>query len=240
MLSLGLSDIYTYVKSRLDELSNNDDALLVSNNQGVEDLEKEIDAVVEPAIRKIHLDAPNILLKEGNSLAGSDVSAQDRASVSEYYIARINVPNDFLRLVTLKLNEWERPIQTLLGEDSAEYRKQQNPYLMGTPQRPVGFLTHQGQKSNGVIELYSIINNNPVITFGWYVPNPVLNNNVVDIIETLKYPCLNQITAEVLRSLGRHQEAVVYDRLAVQPFYIDPDYARLNPPTSERFNSQTN
>jgi hypothetical protein len=33
------------------------------------------------------------------------------------------------------------------------------------------------------------------------------------------------------------QEAALYDRMAVQSFYIDPDYARLNPPVGERFNT---
>ena len=78
--------------------------------------------------------------------------------------------------------------------------------------------------------------------YGQYVPEPLLmnsnNDKVVDICEPLEFPCLNQITANVLRSIGRAQEAALYDRMAVQPFYIDPDYARLNPPIGERFNTQ--
>ena len=236
MLSLYFSDIKHYVKARLDELSNNEDAMLVANDQAVEDLEKEIEAAIIPSVRKIHLDAPNVLLKDGYPLekfpcyceqTGRDdeeemvlivepktlifppdggtqnvivrtvpsweVEVNDgeptRQLALEYYKYFLVLPQDFLRLVTLQMSDWDRPIQTLVNEDSAEY-----------------VLTYNGDK-------------------------------YTSICEPLKYPCLNQITAHVLRSIGRVQEAAQYDRMAVQPFYIDPDYARLNPPVGERFNT---
>jgi hypothetical protein len=285
MLSLYFSDIKHYVKSRLDELSNNDDALLVSSDQAVEDLEKEIEAAVLPSVRKIHLDAPNVLLRDGYPLEKypcycEDVSDEEEEMVLtvepqtlifppeggvqnvivrtesawevdvedgepertlqlKYYKYFLVLPQDFLRLVTLQMSDWSRPIQTLVNEDSAEYRKQRNRYLRGTNTKPIGALVHQ----NGIAmaELYSCTSNVATMMFGQYIPEPyVLTYNgdkYTSICEPLKYPCLNQITAHVLRSIGRVQEAAQYDRMAVQPFYIDPDYARLNPPVGERFNT---
>lgn len=286
MLSLYFSDIKHYVKARLDELSNNEDAMLVANDQAVEDLEKEIEAAIIPSVRKIHLDAPNVLLKDGYPLekfpcyceqTGRDdeeemalivepktlifppdggtqnvivrtvpsweVEVNDgepiRQLALEYYKYFLVLPQDFLRLVTLQMSDWDRPIQTLVNEDSAEYRKQRNRYLRGTNTKPIGALVHQ----NGIAmaELYSCTSNVATMMFGQYIPEPyVLTYNgdkYTSICEPLKYPCLNQITAHVLRSIGRVQEAAQYDRMAVQPFYIDPDYARLNPPVGERFNT---
>lgn len=287
MYSLYYSDIFHYVKARLDELSNNDDAMLVASDQSVEDLEKEIAAAVLPSVRKIHLDAPNVLLKDGEFFddkhqpfadygRGDDealsVSPQslifppeggtinvivrtvpswqvevnegqpDRQLQLQSYKYLMQLPDNFMRLITLQMSDWERPIQTLVNEDSAEYRKQTNRFLRGTNTKPVGALVHQ----NGIpfLELYSCTSNVEQLMYGQYVPEPTkytqsgTGNPYVKICETLRDPCLNQITANVLRSIGRAQEAALYDRLAVQPFYIDPDYARLNPLVGERFNTQ--
>lgn len=285
MKRLFLSDINAYVKARLDELSNNDDAMLVASDQAVEDLEKEIERAVVPSVRKIHLDAPNVLLRDGYPMdklpcypdePGRDeedvlvvepqtlIFSPDGGTVNvivrtvpswqvavnegeperqlqlqsyKYFLA---LPDDFLRLVTLQMSDWSRPIQTLVNEDSAEYRKQRNRYLRGTNTKPIGALVHQ----NGipVAELYSCATNMATMMFGQYIPEPKLQayngDKYVSICEPLRDPCLNQITANVLRGIGRAQEAALYDRMAVQPFYIDPDYARLNPPVGERFNTQ--
>lgn len=285
MTQLSYSDIFHYVKAKLDEISNNEDAMLVASDQAVEDLEKEIESAVLPSVRKMHLDAPNVLLKdgelfdekcqpfaeygrdEGNAL---DVNPQtlifppeggtmnvvvrtvpswevdvqegqpDRQLHMQSYKYLMQLPGDFLRLITLQMSDWERPIQTLVNEDSAEYRKQTNRYLRGTNTKPVGALVHQS--GYPFLELYSCTSNVEVMMYGQYVPEPTKFGNgdtaYVKICEPLRYPCLNQITANVLRGIGRAQEAALYDRMAVQPFYIDPDYARLNPPIGERFNQQ--
>ena len=284
MYQLKLSDIKAYVKARLDELSNNDDALLVASDQAVGDLEKEIEAVVVPSVRKIHLDAPNILLRDGYPMdklqttyvkieedgvlrvepqvlyfpweagVSQDVTVWTEESwrtdvqqnpVQNYttgdFVCFLQIPDDFLRLITLKMNGWSRPIQTLVGEDSVEYRKQQNKYLRGTPRKPVGVLTH-GASGAPVAELFTCANNAQNQVNGQYYPEPKKfdydGDSYVSICKPLEYPCLHQITANVLRSIGRVQEAMIYEAMAVQPFRIDPDWARLNPVASERFNSQ--
>lgn len=285
MNHLNYSDIKHYVKAKLDELSNNEDAMLVASDQAVEDLEKEIEASVLPSVRKMHLDAPNVLLKDGELFDDKcqpfaeygreevnvlDVNPQtlifppeggsinvvvrtvpswqvsvhegqpERQLQMQSYKYLMPLPGDFLRLITLQMSDWERPIQTVVNEDSAEYRKQTNRYLRGTNTKPVGALVHQS--GYPFLELYSCTTNVEVMMYGQYVPEPMKfgdgENAYVKICEPLRYPCLNQITANVLRGIGRAQEAALYDRMAVQPFYIDPDYARLNPPIGERFNQQ--
>ena len=289
MKTLYLSDIKDYVKAKLDELSNNDDAMLVQSDGAVEDLEKQIEKAVIPSVRKIHLDAPNVLLKDGYSLMKCtyypEKSSKDeeqsekiqtdlqtlifppeggvynvivrtaqnwevavaegepeRAFSLEYYKYFLVLPDDFMRLITLQMSDWKRPIQTLINEDSAEYHKQTNRFLRGTNEKPVGALVHQ----NGIAiaELFSCSTNVATMMFGQYVPEPQMftygGKKYVNVCAPLEHPCLNQITAQVLRSIGRAQDAAMYDRMAVQPFYIDPDYERLNPPVGERFNSTTN
>jgi hypothetical protein len=293
MIQLKVPSIYDYVKSKLDELSNNEDAMLVANDESVEDLEKEIYGSIIPAVRKIHLDAPNVLLKDCGMLQVKEdacyfepvepapeaevsashsllifphtggmknisVSAEQNTSwvVSvqpgtpslvydnkQMYKYIIPLPRDFMRLVSLQMSDWERPIQTLFNEDSAEYHKQQNKFLRGTPKRPVGILLRHSGDELPLLELYSCQSNTAILANSRYVPEPAIKTSAsgsykyVNVCEPLYYPCLNQITAEVLRSIGDTQGAVVYDQLAVKPFYIDPDYARANPVTGERINT---
>lgn len=242
-MNLEYNDIIEFVKARLDELSNNDDASLVAASTAVEDLEKIVDSCVLPAVRKIHLDAPNLLLKSGLSLSTAYSSMSTTAITgTNYYKVNITLKTNinFLRLVTLKMSEWARPIQTLFGEDGAEYRKQGNKFLMGTPNRPAGFLLHEAG-GEGLIELYSVSSSSPTLQSGMYISEPEKvagsAGDYVYVVGTLKASCLNQITADVLRCIGRHQEAEVYDRLAIQPFNIEPDYLRKNPVMSERVNT---
>lgn len=286
MKSLYLSDIKDYVKARLDELSNNDDAMLVANDQAVGDLEKEIERAVVPAVRKIHLDAPNVLLRDGvefnkdcqpyyesADMEEADFVVEPRTliftpdggvqnvnvyttltwhvdSVNEgkaptrydngifKYVMRL--PEYFLRLITLQMSDWDRPIQTLVNEDSAEYRKQTNKYLRGTWERPIGAIVHRLPYGD-FMELYCCKSTAATLRYGQYVPEPrIVNTTLGDLVyicSPLEYPCKDQIVAEVLRGLGKIQEAALYDQKAVQPFRIDPDWARLNPPTGERFNT---
>ena len=289
---INLSDILLYVKARLDELSNNDDASLVILDPVAEDIDKIITNVAMAAARKIHLDAPNILLRDGQDFSNAEiyitllesaevvhngtavtvepnsvyyyspggsqtvyvttesdwaVTMRDYnrgvpATPAEYingvFMYKVALPGDFLRLVTLKMSDWDRPIQTFVGEDSAEYHKQFNKYLRGTTKKPIGILVHDDwpDASRYAAHLYTCGSNHASIERAWYIPEPSIDLNTGDMVicSTLEYPCLNQITAETLRSLGKYQEAKVYDGLAVQPFYIDPDYARLNPLQSER------
>lgn len=304
-MDLSVSDIKNYVKTRLDEYSNNEDAALVGSDQSVEDLDRMIENAIVPAVRKIHLEAPNVLLNEGwlsdspvvyegdgsgddeeheLSVTPNNVVFDERGYVTspvatggreqvilvfcntDYNInvsegaaptptptnvsstpskiARymLTMPQGFLRLVSLKLSTWDRPINTLVNEDSVEYRKQMNRRLKGTNRKPVGALA---RRHNGiVIELFSGTNTMPTLDFFYYVPKQdtdnVLLQGKVWVADALKYPCLNQITAEVLHMLNDPQRAMLYESLAVRPFYIDSDYERMNPPLGERFNKITN
>lgn len=286
-MNLYISDIKNYVKTCLDEMSNTSDAALLSNDQTSEELDTIIVNAIVPAVRKIHLDAPNVLLKEGKTIDShltpiplvisessvvvtpqrvefsskggtknvtvrtaesySIETAEDTPSSDvefKYHMYEQSLPKDFMRLVSLKMVDWDRPIQTLVNEDSAEYHKQRNKYLMGTPRRPIGALVRRD--GGATMELYSCSSNSASLDYGTYIPEPALPVPIIDNSsiwiagDAMRYPCLNQITANVLRSLGEFQKAALYESMAVQPFYIDPDYARLNPVNSERINSINN
>lgn len=279
-MNLLINEIKDYVKTRLDEYTNTSDAAIIDADQTTEDIDRIIETVAVPAVRKIHLDAPNVLLNEGKSIenaltpiplvisATSVVVTPQRLNFSAkggtkeatvktnysytiqtgegiptsfgfgYYMYEQAVPADFMRLVSLKMADWDRPIQTLVNEDSAEYHQQRNKYLMGTPRKPIGALVRRD--GNTTMELYSCSSSAASLDYGKYIPEPKIENNYIWIAKALKVPCLNQIVAETFRSFGEFQKAAVFESMAAQPFYIDPDYARLNPVQGERINSINN
>lgn len=280
MTELYYSEIKDYVKAQLDELSNSSDALIVGSDKYADDLDRIIESVIIPSVRKIHLEAPNILLKDGKSFGrltvvpvpiydydelevsplmlefepqGGDKIVMVRSS-SEWciteggtrgsqatgtYVVNVSLPNDFMRLITIKLVGWDTPIETLAGEDSAEARMQKNKYMRGTPRRPAGVLMHN-VSGDPIAALYTCKSNSQAsIDYAQYVPEPrrikgIDGNEYTEICGTLRYSCLNQITSAVLRTIGKAQESASYEAMAVRPFSVDPDWMRMNPQAGER------
>lgn len=74
------------------------------------------------------------------------------------HASRILLPGNFLRFIRLKMQSWKRPLDTLVGRHSKEYKRQEHPISRGTVQRPVAvmvpFVSIDESKRNKAIELY--------------------------------------------------------------------------------------
>lgn len=219
MVNLMLSDIESFVRAKLDELSNNNDAGFVSSDNL--DIMSIIQKSVVPVIRNIHLTAPNVLL-DGTI-----------ADVKVYYnnTGYIYVPATFMRLVSLIVDGWERPVQTLIAEDSVEYRKQKNKFLCGTMRNPVAAITHISKDERIIIELYPATG---AMAHLKYVPEITLGNNAVSICPKLRQACLYAMAAEVMRCVDEMQKAQVLEALAQR--FLNPlsDNERLYPTAGEK------
>lgn len=56
----------------------------------------------------------------------------------------INLPSDFLRLHTLKMSDWVRPIHKLFDMSSPEYKAQLYEWTRGTRTKPIGVIESGG------------------------------------------------------------------------------------------------
>ena len=224
MVLLPFAEITDFVRSKLDELSDNS-SFVASDNI---DIAKIIDESAVMTIRTIHLLAPNVLL-DGKTLGSASGIALNAGRDEMYWF---EVPSDFMRLISLKINGWDRPVQTLVAEDSVEYRKQRNKYLRGTLRNPVAVLRH-GVQNQRIIELY-VCKPNPSIYDFSYVPEIYTSSNGVMICPKLKQACLYAVTAEVMRCLGEAQKAQTFEMLARESLNPTPDIDRLYPMNGEK------
>lgn len=75
----------------------------------------------------------------------------------------LTLPDDFLSLLSLRLNGWERPVREVLCPDHWLYRLQSMRWtgLRGSPQRPLAFFTVDDE-GHPALELFSSIPDAPV------------------------------------------------------------------------------
>ena len=225
MKNLLFSDIDSFVRSKLDELS--DDSGFVSSDNI--DIVRIIRESAVNVIRNVHLMAPNVLL-DGVTYGSQNITLYNGKDNMYWF----EVPDNFMRLVSLKTNDWDRPVQTLISEDSVEYRRQRNKYLRGTPRNPVAAIRH-GVGNKRIIELYTIT---PDVTARIYdfsfVPEITSDPTGIGICPKLRQACLYSITAEVMRCLNETQRAQMYDALAAQSLNPTSDAERTYPLNGEK------
>lgn len=91
----------------------------------------------------------------------------------------VTLPDDFLRLLSMRLNCWEQPVTEILAPGHWLRRLQDNRHkgLGGTARHPRAFFTsdNKGRRS---LELYGAPPDTIVeIAEAWYLPVPCLNHN---------------------------------------------------------------
>ena len=208
MTTLTHNDIINSVLRLMDEHGGN--AAFMSGS-AMDETKRVIEQVTENAIRKMHLQAPVAML---DAVIVPAPQILEWKQVNGRHVPTLLLPDGFFRLISCKMDSWKRPVSQLWWEDSAEYAKQKNRYLMNTWERPAAFYVHRG--INKCVELYScptIIN--PVVTFE-YAPTPTWDNNHIDVADRLKDASLMQIATDTLVVLGEGERAQQMQALAMQ------------------------
>lgn len=236
MINLQLYKIEEFVRARLDEVSHGNDAGFIDADSL--NIKRAIESAAVPVIRNIHLIAPNVLL---DGIQYVPKSVQTIIQDSEVCGLRINLPDNFLRLVSVKVAQWDRPTQTLVAEDSVEYRKQKNKFLRGTRHNPVAAIVHSvnGTTPGYSIELYPYNTQyNPALSLSMlYVPEILMlrsGTTEFTICPKLEQACMYAITAEVARGFDMIDNARVFDALASQSLDPTADNLRLYPVAGEK------
>lgn len=211
MTTLTLNDIINSVIRLMDEHGGN--AAFMSGG-AMDETKRIIEQVTENAIRKMHLKAPIAMLDAFELEKGWPV---ERNVVNGRYMWSIILPDDFFRLVSCRMETWTRPVSQLWWEDSNEYAKQKNPYLMNTWERPIAFYVHHGIVK--YVEMYSTDDDQDELREFLYAPTPTWNENKTSflyIADHLKDASLMQVTADTLVVLGETERAQQMQALAMQ------------------------
>jgi len=224
MTLLPLSEIETFVRARLDEVANGDAGFVNADSLNIANAVRRC---AETAIRNIHLIAPNVLLdgiRPDNNMPTCTVSNG---------VGTFKAPAEFMRLVSMRFNGWDIPVQTLINEDSVEYRKQRNKFLRGTPRHPVAAITHASPDNGFVIEAYTV-GDHPTLADFRYVPEIKITDDKISICPKLKQSCLYAVTAEVARCFGDERRAQTFEALSRQQLNPTADDDRIYPANGEK------
>lgn len=213
MTTIPYNDIINGVLRLMDEHGGN--AQFMSGS-AMDETKRVINQVAENAVSKIHLQAPVAMLD--SVVLGKPII--DWKPANGRYACLVMLPDGtsdpkFMRLIACKMATWTRPVSMMWWEDSAEYAKQKNKYLMNTRERPAAFHVHH--IGGEYAELYSSDDMEDELEKFLYAAWPSLNpNNMLFVSDRLKDSSLMQIAADTLAVLGENERAQQMQAMALQ------------------------
>lgn len=200
MEKLTKSEIYEKVRAFLDELGDNDAGFMLSDKDSSE-LNTIIDKVTPLSVRNIHISAPYRML-DGDMYVPSDFSVENKK-------ATMTLPENFLRLVQVKLSSWNAPVVNVVTEDMPEYRMQANEYMRGTHYKPVCALVLLADGLQG-LELFSAKDDEDYLSSLIILKEPEWEDDSIVICPRLRNSIIAQITGQTLLALGEEQRAQTF------------------------------
>lgn len=143
-----LEDIKEDVRVVLDENKVSDNMMNETDTLSVDDI---IRSKIEEAVNNVHLMAPTHLLEPGNYFGESIAWDKEWGKGS----GCVPLPDDFLRLVSFKMSDWERPVYSAILPDDPLYLQQSSRFagIRGNRQKPVCAIVMRA--TGRVLEFYS-------------------------------------------------------------------------------------
>lgn len=112
-----------------------------------------------------------------NHLIPKKVENPTATQVDDDKIGTITVPKDYLRLYTLKMKDWSRPVHEAISKNHPNYTNQYVKYTRGNPEKPV--VAFSGYGDGAHLSYYSVYNSHEVGEF-LYVQQFDLANEYTD------------------------------------------------------------
>lgn len=204
MLQLGISAACAYVRKVLDELTSVEEIGMLASPDAV-DLHKLVEGAIVEAAVKVHSNAPSILLDGIKGVIGVDYDV----TISEDNVATITMLKDTVRIASVKADDSSVVVCDLIPEDSAEGRKQLNPYVRGVHDDPRVVLNKVWADSHKPVLTYYTVTYQAAELSVEYVPYPEIDETIILISPQLQYAVLNELAAMVCDSLGETDKAAL-------------------------------
>lgn len=146
-------------------------------------LEDIIESKIAPAARIVEQIAPAYLLDSGRAFAET-ISWKSQKG---FGMGWVQLPDDFLRLVTFQMSDWDYAVTVPITEQDSLYEQQHSRYpgIRGCPQRPIVALVHQ--PIGLVLEFYSCSAGSDVyVKRARYIPIPRIAGSSIELCEKLQ------------------------------------------------------
>lgn len=167
-------------------------------------LEDIIESKIVDAARLVEGTAPSHLL-DGSKAFGDSVNWD---SIHGYGSGRILLPDDFLRLVSFQMSDWDYPVSVALTEDDPAYAMQRSRYpgIRGNPQKPVVAIITQ--PAGQVLEFFSCTAGESVyVRRAQYIPLRKIEDGSVELCEKLYRPIVYRAANLVASAIGQTEPA---------------------------------
>lgn len=164
------SDFIERVRKVLD--MDNITELIIAEDTDAATLDAIIEDNVLPACKEIVSIAPARMLTPGIDYAKSAEHTY-RSVSDDMYVAEVDLPDEFYRLLSVKMDEWERPAN-IIYDDDPEYALQSSQWagLRGNPETPVAVLVKSGDTCGYSLELYTCTSESATLEKLLFVPIP--------------------------------------------------------------------
>lgn len=135
-----MSDLVKEMRIAMDEVIHDE-----VNDIITDDSDTEMKQAIETASQQILLQAPaQMILPKRVEVSLNESSNQDYDAIQTQFTdghGCLTIPDDWLRLVELKLKSWQSTLTMLMEPGSKEAQMQASRWTRGTPQKPKGMIT---------------------------------------------------------------------------------------------------
>ena len=171
-------------------------------------LEALVRSKIEEAARRVEEAAPVHLLEEGHNF-GDAIHWKDLGS------GWVLLPDDFMRLISFKMSDWERTVYTAISVTDPIYQKQSSRYkgIRGNVQKPVCAIVKRGEGK--ALEFYSSKSEEAQVEQATYLPYPTIDaDDGIDICEKCYTAVVYTAASLVLTTYGEADKASALTALA--------------------------
>ena len=178
MEGYAVSDLVKEVKVLLDRNQESAGLLAPSDSDTLSQAEL-IESKIVDAARIILSDAPEDMV-EGTSCK-NDVAWTDS---NGYYVGEMVLPDDMLRILSVKVEGWNRPAEIISESDDA-YKYQNCKYgVRGNPERPIAAIVNTANGKS--IELYTSKKNDATLAFIYVQVPSITTEQKISLPSVLK------------------------------------------------------
>ena len=191
MDSINLSTIKHDVRVILDQNAEGYDVPNVG--EYTLDLDEIITQCVEPAVEWVHMNAPLSKLR-GKTPASTTISN-----------SLVALPDDFMRLISFRMNGWNRSATSFILEDDPQISQIVSGYpgLAPTAANPLLMMVMPTATTSASFKPYPLAQGDTVAVMR-YLPKPKINNSAIDI-EPLVYQAFLYYLAHLVKATYNEQ-----------------------------------
>lgn len=176
MVEYAVSDLVKEVKVLLDRNQESAGLLAPSDSDTLSQAEL-IESKIVDAARIILSDAPEV---EGTSCK----NAVTWTDSNGYYVGKMGLPTDMLRILSVKAEGWNRPAEIISESDDA-YKYQNCKYgVRGNPERPIAAIVHTANGKS--IELYTSTKQDATLAFIYVQVPSITTEQKISLPSVLK------------------------------------------------------